>query len=325
MNPNRRDCIGETAEPLLRSSPRSTSRRAIGKQARDARREPTGAARTGSGHRHGDGRCGARCGQRGRCAAKPALIRIKLKGVEISDCDSVVIEGNVARPSARHWRCARHTPRTANIMRKSTEFAGDLTVRTRLVIHGTGRVSGNTIRYGRRRRRGDHGTYGGATRPTSARPPVRGRWGRERGRVGVAVTTGGGARGPRAVERTLVQLTRTPRPDGRRRGTPAGAGTGGCGMGSRFASRRRGQGDPAPRAIVRRHRSEPGCAFACCTTSCVRRVARSVPSGGSAVGLGRAQASPARAVDSASGAAVLATPPIAAFLGVPRCLPRRPT
>ena len=80
-------------------------------------------------------------------------MHIKLKGVEICDCDAVVIEGHVeATVHSTALEIAR--PGTLNgtadidVAEIHGEFVGDLTARTRLVVHGTGRVSG-TIRYGK--------------------------------------------------------------------------------------------------------------------------------------------------------------------------------
>ena len=80
-------------------------------------------------------------------------INIKLKGVEISDCDSLVIEGHVeATVHSKSMQIGK--PGTLkgtaliDVAEVHGEFSGELTVRTRLVVHGTGRVSG-TIRYGK--------------------------------------------------------------------------------------------------------------------------------------------------------------------------------
>ncbi|MEP7181993.1 MAG: polymer-forming cytoskeletal protein [Betaproteobacteria bacterium] len=80
-------------------------------------------------------------------------INIKLKGVEVSDCDVLVIEGHVeATVHSKALEIAE--PGTLkgtamiDVAEIRGEFAGDLTARTRLVVHGTGRVSG-TIRYGK--------------------------------------------------------------------------------------------------------------------------------------------------------------------------------
>lgn len=80
-------------------------------------------------------------------------VNIKLKGVEITDCDSLVIEGQVeATVNSKAMEIASPgTLRgTAEIETAEVhgEFVGELTARTRLIVHGTGRVSG-TIRYGK--------------------------------------------------------------------------------------------------------------------------------------------------------------------------------
>ena len=79
-------------------------------------------------------------------------INIKLKGVEISDCDVLIIEGHVEATVHSHgMQIAK--PGTLqgtaliDIAEVHGEFSGELTARTRLVVHGTGRVSG-VIRYG---------------------------------------------------------------------------------------------------------------------------------------------------------------------------------
>jgi cytoskeletal protein CcmA (bactofilin family) len=80
-------------------------------------------------------------------------INIKLKGVEISDCDVLVVEGQVeatvyskglqiAKPGTLKGTAA------IDVAEIFGDFSGELTARTRLVVHGTGRVSG-TIRYGK--------------------------------------------------------------------------------------------------------------------------------------------------------------------------------
>ena len=80
-------------------------------------------------------------------------VNIKLKGVEISDCDVMVIEGHVEATVHSHMmEIAKPGTLTGTAMIDVAEihgeFSGDLTARTRLVVHGTGRVSG-TIRYGK--------------------------------------------------------------------------------------------------------------------------------------------------------------------------------
>lgn len=78
---------------------------------------------------------------------------IKLKGVEIDDCDTLVVEGRVeATMVSRAIQIAEHGSfkGTADIevaeIRGS--FDGELTVRGRLVVHATGRLSGK-VRYGK--------------------------------------------------------------------------------------------------------------------------------------------------------------------------------
>ncbi len=80
-------------------------------------------------------------------------VNIKLKGVEISDCDVMVIEGHAEATVHSHvMEIAK--PGTLkgtamiDVAEIHGEFSGELTARTRLVVHGTGRVSG-TIRYGK--------------------------------------------------------------------------------------------------------------------------------------------------------------------------------
>ncbi len=80
-------------------------------------------------------------------------VNIKLKGVDISDCDVLVIEGSVE--ATVHSKAMQIAPpgtlkgtALIDVAEIHGEFAGELTARTRLVVHGTGRVSG-TIRYGK--------------------------------------------------------------------------------------------------------------------------------------------------------------------------------
>ena len=78
---------------------------------------------------------------------------IKLKGVEITDCDTLVVEGLVeATMDSRVMQIAEQ-----GAFRGSAEidiaeirglFDGNLTVRDKLVIHSTGKVTGK-IRYGK--------------------------------------------------------------------------------------------------------------------------------------------------------------------------------
>jgi cytoskeletal protein CcmA (bactofilin family) len=80
-------------------------------------------------------------------------VNIKLKGVEVSDCDLLVIEGQVeATVHSKEMQISQ--PGTLNgtahidVAEVHGEFTGELTARSRLVVHGTGKVSG-TIRYGK--------------------------------------------------------------------------------------------------------------------------------------------------------------------------------
>jgi cytoskeletal protein CcmA (bactofilin family) len=80
-------------------------------------------------------------------------VNIKLKGVEVSDCDVLVIEGQVdATVHSKLMQIAQpgtlHGTALIDVAEIHGEFSGELTARTRLVVHGTGRVSG-TIRYGK--------------------------------------------------------------------------------------------------------------------------------------------------------------------------------
>lgn len=78
---------------------------------------------------------------------------IKLKGVEITDCDTLVVEGMVeATMDSRVMHIteigAFKGSAEIDYAEIHGEFNGDLTVREKLVIYSTGRVSGN-IRYGK--------------------------------------------------------------------------------------------------------------------------------------------------------------------------------
>ena len=78
---------------------------------------------------------------------------IKLKGVEITDCDTLVVEGTVeATMDSRVIHIAEqgafHGSAEIDIAEIHGSFEGNLTVREKLVIFSTGRVNG-TIRYGR--------------------------------------------------------------------------------------------------------------------------------------------------------------------------------
>lgn len=78
---------------------------------------------------------------------------IKLKGVEIHDCDTLVVEGRVeATMKSRAIQIAEHGAFSGKVDIDVAEvrgnFQGEMTVRKRLVIHATGRVTGK-IRYGK--------------------------------------------------------------------------------------------------------------------------------------------------------------------------------
>jgi cytoskeletal protein CcmA (bactofilin family) len=78
---------------------------------------------------------------------------IKLKGVEISDCDVLIVEGQVeATVHSKAMQIAK--PGTLkgvaviDVAEIDGEFSGELTAHAKLIVRGTGRVSGK-IRYGR--------------------------------------------------------------------------------------------------------------------------------------------------------------------------------
>ncbi len=78
---------------------------------------------------------------------------IKLKGVEITDCDTLVVEGRVeATMDSRVIQIAENGAFKGSagidIAEIRGDFDGELTVRQKLVIYSTGKVSGK-IRYGK--------------------------------------------------------------------------------------------------------------------------------------------------------------------------------
>ncbi len=78
---------------------------------------------------------------------------IKLKGVEITDCDTLVVEGLVeATMDSRLMQIAQQGAfkgsAEIDIAEIHGEFDGNLTVRQKLVIYATGKVTGK-IRYGK--------------------------------------------------------------------------------------------------------------------------------------------------------------------------------
>jgi cytoskeletal protein CcmA (bactofilin family) len=78
---------------------------------------------------------------------------IKLKGVEITDCDTLYVEGRVeatidSRVIQIAERGAFKGSAEIDIAEIRGEFDGELTVRQKLVIYSTGKVSGK-VRYGK--------------------------------------------------------------------------------------------------------------------------------------------------------------------------------
>ncbi len=78
---------------------------------------------------------------------------IKLKGVEITDCDTLVVEGSVeatmdSRMIQISERGSFKGSAEIDIAEIRGEFDGTLTVREKLVIYATGKVTGR-IRYGK--------------------------------------------------------------------------------------------------------------------------------------------------------------------------------
>ena len=78
---------------------------------------------------------------------------VKLKSAEILDCDTLVVEGRVeATMDSRVIRIAENGLYTGKVSIDIAEihghFEGELTARSQLMIHATGKVSGK-IRYGK--------------------------------------------------------------------------------------------------------------------------------------------------------------------------------
>jgi cytoskeletal protein CcmA (bactofilin family) len=78
---------------------------------------------------------------------------IKLKGVEITDCDTLVVEGSVeatmdSRVIQISERGSFKGSAEIDIAEIRGEFDGNLTVRQKLVIYSTGKVTGK-VRYGK--------------------------------------------------------------------------------------------------------------------------------------------------------------------------------
>ena len=78
---------------------------------------------------------------------------IRLKGVEIDNCDTLVVEGRVeATMVSRAIQIAEHGDFSGTVDVEVAEirgaFQGEMTARKKLVIHASGRVNGK-IRYGK--------------------------------------------------------------------------------------------------------------------------------------------------------------------------------
>jgi len=78
---------------------------------------------------------------------------IKMKGVEVNDCDTLQVEGRIeATLDARVLQISEKGIFCGTVAVDSAEIhgrlEGELTVRKQLVVHGTGRLSGK-IRYAR--------------------------------------------------------------------------------------------------------------------------------------------------------------------------------
>lgn len=78
---------------------------------------------------------------------------VKLKGAEIQDCDTLVVEGRVeATMDSRVIRIAEQGAFAGKVSIDIAEirgsFEGELTARSQLIIHASGRVRGK-IRYGK--------------------------------------------------------------------------------------------------------------------------------------------------------------------------------
>ena len=172
LNFNRRDNPADAKDagksglkPVLYDPPTSTTRGASTgaplrqqAQAAAATREPPAAAPTPAeavAPAAPARATGAAASASGESAGSKLFIgvNIKLKGVEISDCDVLVIEGHVE--ATVHSKAMQiDKPGTLkgtaliDVAEVRGDFSGELTARTLLVVHGSGRVSGK-IRYGK--------------------------------------------------------------------------------------------------------------------------------------------------------------------------------
>ena len=115
-----------------------------------------GAANTPLGRRHAPTRRRSpSAGKRGDTQGSQLIVgpNIKLKGVEITDCDTLVVEGHVeATMDSRMIQIAQNGTFSGtagiDIAEIHGGFSGELTVRKCLTIHATGQVTGK-IRYGK--------------------------------------------------------------------------------------------------------------------------------------------------------------------------------
>ena len=126
--------VGRYAPGSVTTTPAPAATPAPAQQAHDAHDTPATAAAPTAGSKLIVGR------------------NVKLKGVEISDCEMVVVEGQVeASVSAKGMQIAKpgtlKGTATIDVAEIDGDFSGELTARIKLVVNGTGRVSG-TIRYG---------------------------------------------------------------------------------------------------------------------------------------------------------------------------------
>jgi cytoskeletal protein CcmA (bactofilin family) len=111
---------------------------------------------------------------------------VKLKGAEIDDCDILVVEGRVeATMDSRVLRVTENGAFSGkvgiDIAEINGRFDGELTARSQLIIHATGRVSG-TIRYGKIRVE-EGGELSGDIRALSSERDVGGDAGKRRDSV----------------------------------------------------------------------------------------------------------------------------------------------
>jgi cytoskeletal protein CcmA (bactofilin family) len=99
---------------------------------------------------------------------------IKLKGVEITDCDTLVVEGTVeAAMDSRVIQIAERGVFKGTVSIDIAEihgrFEGELTAREQLIVHAGGKLSGK-IRYGRLKVEDGGGLCGDIARADAAKP-----------------------------------------------------------------------------------------------------------------------------------------------------------